>query len=419
MGVRQYIGARYVPKFFENNGSSAWVSGFEYEALTIVTRNGNSYTSKKPVPANIGAPELNPEYWVATGLFNQQVETIREDVVDLQTGLADTNERIDDLVEESSRILVVGTGAQFSTINEAITEARTFCTPTQRALIFVLPGDYNEQIILRPNPGIDIVGYGARIKGQYSYPNCCLYTNGKGTFVGLYFENNYENAYAVHIERDTDDTAGAMKFYDCDFVSMQYHGLGCGMTGGSELHLRGCRFYSYSNVENSAALYLHNSQDSNQSTQTIYVVNCWFESRTFDVRIDDACNIHGGTNSPLRCYFFNTAGSSYKVRFFNASYSVANASHYQPGPNVTLRGGGNADIALNQDRIESQEIYCPAHSNGYISFPLAYSTKCCEPLVTLPDNSGIALVPGQRDGSYGAGPNLSGVVRVQIRYIPL
>lgn len=78
MSTRQYIGARYVPKFFDWGGSAEWRSGVAYEALTIVTRNGNSYTSKIPVPSNVGAPESNPDYWVSTGLFNEQIESIRQ-----------------------------------------------------------------------------------------------------------------------------------------------------------------------------------------------------------------------------------------------------------------------------------------------------------------------------------------------------
>ena len=74
MAVTQYIGARYVPKFYENSdGTEEWRAGVEYEPLTIVTYNGNSYTSKKPVPSNIGNPSDNPSYWAATGNYNQQV----------------------------------------------------------------------------------------------------------------------------------------------------------------------------------------------------------------------------------------------------------------------------------------------------------------------------------------------------------
>ena len=52
--VREYIGARYVPKFFENeNNTPEWAPNVQYEPLTIVTYNQNSYTSKKPVPASV------------------------------------------------------------------------------------------------------------------------------------------------------------------------------------------------------------------------------------------------------------------------------------------------------------------------------------------------------------------------------
>ena len=74
MATRQYIGARYVPEFFNGTGGSPeWVSGVAYEALTIVTRLNNSYTSRKSVPSNIGAPESNPEYWVSTYIENSAV----------------------------------------------------------------------------------------------------------------------------------------------------------------------------------------------------------------------------------------------------------------------------------------------------------------------------------------------------------
>ena len=77
MALHQYIGARYVPKFYENSlGTAEWEAGVIYEPLTIVTYNLNSYTSKKLVPAAIGDPSANPSYWVATGLFNAQVAAL-------------------------------------------------------------------------------------------------------------------------------------------------------------------------------------------------------------------------------------------------------------------------------------------------------------------------------------------------------
>lgn len=94
MAVTQYIGARYVPKFYEG---VEWTANTQYEPLTIVTRNGNSYTSKKPVPANIGAPENNAEYWASTGIYNQQVEEYRQEVEELSG-------RVDDIEDNLSLI---------------------------------------------------------------------------------------------------------------------------------------------------------------------------------------------------------------------------------------------------------------------------------------------------------------------------
>lgn len=90
--MRQYIGARYVPKFYEGvNNSHEWASGVQYEPLTIVTYANNSYTSKKPVPSTVGAPNLNPEYWANTGNYNAQVGALTESV-DALTGRVDTME---------------------------------------------------------------------------------------------------------------------------------------------------------------------------------------------------------------------------------------------------------------------------------------------------------------------------------------
>lgn len=64
---RQYIGARYVPVYFNHNGSAEWVSGISYEPLTIVKYLDRTYTSTKPVPSNVGTPNVNTNYWVESG----------------------------------------------------------------------------------------------------------------------------------------------------------------------------------------------------------------------------------------------------------------------------------------------------------------------------------------------------------------
>lgn len=63
---RQYVGARYVPKII-----GEWNKALQYEALSVVTYMGNSFTSKVPVPANVDI--TNGDYWVNTANYNAQV----------------------------------------------------------------------------------------------------------------------------------------------------------------------------------------------------------------------------------------------------------------------------------------------------------------------------------------------------------
>lgn len=74
-GVNEYVGMRYVPKIAD---PAEWDSTRNYESLMIVTYQGNSYTSRMPVPA--GIPITDTHYWALTGNYNAQVEQYRQEV---------------------------------------------------------------------------------------------------------------------------------------------------------------------------------------------------------------------------------------------------------------------------------------------------------------------------------------------------
>lgn len=94
MSVRQYVGARYVPLFYVNpdDNSNNWKSGIIYEPLTIVTDANQSYTSKREVPASVGRPSENLDYWILTGAYNAQVDQYRREVADLAEDVAALSE---------------------------------------------------------------------------------------------------------------------------------------------------------------------------------------------------------------------------------------------------------------------------------------------------------------------------------------
>lgn len=96
---RQYVGARYVPKVM-----GVWNKALQYEALSIVTYQGNSFTSKIPVPPNIDIS--NGTYWVNTGNYNAQVEAYRTETAQLKTDL--NNETTNRINADKDNILWIG-----------------------------------------------------------------------------------------------------------------------------------------------------------------------------------------------------------------------------------------------------------------------------------------------------------------------
>ena len=122
MATRQYIGARYVPRFFENtSGTSDWRANTQYEPLTIVTRNGNSYTSKIPVPASVGAPENNPEYWVSTGIYNAQVQELSNRIDTNADNISELQTDVNGLISNKRFFIFIGDSyGNGYTINDGI-----------------------------------------------------------------------------------------------------------------------------------------------------------------------------------------------------------------------------------------------------------------------------------------------------------
>lgn len=96
---RQYVGARYVPKVM-----GEWNKALQYEALSIVTYAGNSFTSKVPVPANIDIS--NKTYWVNTGNYNAQVEAYRQQTAQVENHL--NSEIVDRKNDTKDNILWIG-----------------------------------------------------------------------------------------------------------------------------------------------------------------------------------------------------------------------------------------------------------------------------------------------------------------------
>lgn len=91
-----YVGGRYVPLI-----DGEWDANKNYEPLTIVINQGNSYTSAQYVPKGVPLQENGP-YWFKTGSFNGQISALEnkvnintQNISNLITLNNNTNKRID------------------------------------------------------------------------------------------------------------------------------------------------------------------------------------------------------------------------------------------------------------------------------------------------------------------------------------
>ena len=324
---RQYVGARYVPKIM-----GEWNKALQYEALSVVTYMGNSFTSKVPVPANVEID--NTDYWVNTGNYNAQVEEYRKEALeakqlanktstDLQTfkeKQTNTNNDINNKITSTtsalnklkddvfngdtpSVITVAKSGGRFHTINEAITFAKKYCSRNNRVTILICDGVYNESIVLTKNPGIDLIGIGMpEIVSDGAYPNGAANLYGDTYIEGIFFHSTSESAYALHLDGSTDTSCGTtVTVVNCKFISEHEPALGCGCTRGCNYTFKNCEFYG------SDGIYVHNEASANVATQFFNAIGCKINGSKHAVAIDDAARLNfGATGSPL---VLNFAGS--------------------------------------------------------------------------------------------------------------
>lgn len=130
--VRQYIGARYVPKFFENpDGTCEWAGPtIGYEALTIVKYLGNSFTSKKTVPAQVDISDTR--YWVNTGNFNAQLQEVSNDVEALSGDVSTLTDNVNTLTGD-----VESLSENVSNLDDAVNAISSLVQNSQRKYVFI------------------------------------------------------------------------------------------------------------------------------------------------------------------------------------------------------------------------------------------------------------------------------------------
>ena len=91
-----------------------WDESKEYDRLSVVLYEGNSYTSVKSVP--VGIDILNEEFWVVTGNYDAQVDGYRQNVRDLEHKVSVYNDEVKNIYVDSN-VLTNGNGSEEQPFN--------------------------------------------------------------------------------------------------------------------------------------------------------------------------------------------------------------------------------------------------------------------------------------------------------------
>lgn len=162
MATNRYIGARYVPIF-----AGEWDNTKSYESLSIVSYQGDSYTSKGVVP--VGVEITNTAYWVKTANFNQQLAHMEVEWSNFQL---DTEEMLNDYFNANAPVL--DNAVRFPDLNgNLINNPTNPGSPDTRVVTTVSTKDYvftaNEDcyVNVEVNASLSNTNVGYQISGLY------------------------------------------------------------------------------------------------------------------------------------------------------------------------------------------------------------------------------------------------------------
>lgn len=196
-GYNLYVGARYVPMFAN---PIEWNKTNSYEPLTVVTYQGNSFTSKTFVPANTDI--TNTTYWALTGNYNAQVEQYRQEV----SGL---NDKYNDIIKSLYDVTYFGvdnTGSTntTATINELLSNDTLLNLYFPDGIYKISPITLSKNIIMSENAWLLYDGSGlddfVSITGNNMYFSLNIDCNSKNPAKALKVTGNNNTFNKVKIK---------------------------------------------------------------------------------------------------------------------------------------------------------------------------------------------------------------------------
>lgn len=221
--VTQYIGARYVPLFAE---PLDWNIEREYEPLTIVLNQGNSYTSRQFVPKGVDISDT--AFWANTGNYNAQIEQYRQEVEQLKVKVDNNVYIIDNFKEKND-------------------------------------GDYSNAFskimrLINANGGGTVMGRG-RYNGELT-----INTNNVTLIGGV-----YTNTLTIDVPGGDNATPSNINIKSCMFETGDNNGVILGK--GTGIKITDCEFKQ---TKNASGIFYNGDVEFNQQLKQTIISNCRF-----------------------------------------------------------------------------------------------------------------------------------------------
>ena len=356
-----------------------WDITKQYPQWALVTSEDSTYLSSKPVP--VGIPIDNAEYWILLADLDPRIAGIIQNLSVLNNQVSVINNQVS-VINNKMAVLPTATstklftvnkngGAMFATISEAVNEAKQIATKTDRVVVCVYTGDYEEQIELLGNPGIDIVGIGkVTVHGTKAYPNSTLHTTGDGYFANIDFVSVGLSNYSLHIEaQESADPGTRIKFVNCSFYSNDHNAIGVGVGSNYGVEFIGCSFQT--NSSDHFSVYAHNYPKGGLYSSFMRFTSCFLfntgEGKCW--RFENARKIHDPTGaiSPLYLYLNGNYSRLGGVSVYDGTKEIQYLP--QSGEINGENSVGNSDD-VNKVSPYVFDGYVPMGANGAFSIPI-------------------------------------------------
>lgn len=310
----------------------------------------------------------------------------------------------------AGHVLTVGPGCRFTTINAAIEAAREICTKEKRVLIRIMPGVYEEEIVLNPNPGIDFEGddwSNTMVKYPSVYPNAPVYTCGQGSFRNLTFYSSCPDeeanpSYGVHVEYQVAPDAGGVVFFErCKMQGRRGAAIGAGLGENAGVYLLDCLCIS----ETTNSVYAHGYPENNVSGQTFTAHRCDFRSLSGGnaLHVDDVNGIYGLSGSELTVECVACRGGKMAMRTAESTFQ----GYVPDSGDVRLSAfsAGNEFVGANYDNISiGLYVVCMRSANAMLFVPWQDAHKYALTIQSVLNGTGsdvtgtVSLHSRQRNG---------------------